>query len=272
MTEDKLISLLGFEQDLRGVEILRCVKVEPDAEFVVANLIYKDSIMMVPFVHFANEDWIFTPWDWQQEGLPVSPDRITDIAWRVDDSDVEGVNFMGLPRLAPWTDYPARICRRSVGARIREARQRAGLSVDRLAELTGIQQSHLSRIEGGRANATIDTYSRIFAALGIEFEVVRSKPLMSQRRKLFRFQRELLHESLETTTEVRDLADMARVIDERLNIFGKEHDLTNIRISPREIIDNRLPEEWGCRVYNVLADSDGGKWVVGQCNFFESDN
>lgn len=50
---------------------------------------------------------------------------------------------------------------------IRDARRRAGLSQARLAELVGVDQSGISRIERGQRPVTVDMLKAIAAALGI---------------------------------------------------------------------------------------------------------
>lgn len=50
---------------------------------------------------------------------------------------------------------------------LREERERQGFTLSRLAELTGIDQAALSKLETGKnANPTYDTVSRVAAALG----------------------------------------------------------------------------------------------------------
>jgi len=51
---------------------------------------------------------------------------------------------------------------------IRRIRRSRGLSQDRLAELSGVDQSSLSLIETGRRTPTIDTLARLADALGVE--------------------------------------------------------------------------------------------------------
>ena len=49
---------------------------------------------------------------------------------------------------------------------IRERRQELGLTLAELSKLTGLDSPHLSRIEQGKYNVTIDTLSVIATALG----------------------------------------------------------------------------------------------------------
>lgn len=55
----------------------------------------------------------------------------------------------------------------AVGARIRSARESAGLNQDELAEAAGINRSYLSRAERGLQNLSLLTLGRIAAALEV---------------------------------------------------------------------------------------------------------
>jgi DNA-binding XRE family transcriptional regulator len=61
--------------------------------------------------------------------------------------------------LKAWTEH--------VGRKIRELRERAGLTQARLAEKAGIPQSHVSRLENAEHSATHMTLERIAKALGV---------------------------------------------------------------------------------------------------------
>lgn len=83
-------------------------------------------------------------------------------------------------------------------------------------------------------------------------------------RKLFRYHRGGLAESLETTIEVTGLADLRHI----LSVSWPS--LRNVRISPREMIDPRLPSGWRQVSYYVIADFDGYEGqCVGMTNFYE---
>ncbi|MDR0575526.1 MAG: helix-turn-helix domain-containing protein [Tannerella sp.] len=49
-------------------------------------------------------------------------------------------------------------------------RKEKGLSTYQLAELTGLRQPHISRLEKGKMNMSIDTLNKIAAALGVTVE------------------------------------------------------------------------------------------------------
>ncbi|MDD4010284.1 MAG: helix-turn-helix domain-containing protein [Fermentimonas sp.] len=58
--------------------------------------------------------------------------------------------------------------RNRIGKRIAEIRKEEGLSQARLAELAGLDQAHIARIEAGRYSVGIDTLAKIGEALGVE--------------------------------------------------------------------------------------------------------
>lgn len=83
-------------------------------------------------------------------------------------------------------------------------------------------------------------------------------------KKLFRFHRGGLAESLDTTVEVKGLCDMARHIKANMT------HVSNIHISHAKDKDDRLPPEWGGYSRYVLADMEGCEGqCVGMCNFYE---
>lgn len=65
--------------------------------------------------------------------------------------------------------------RRAIGAKLKEARTAQGMTVRSLAEASGVDKSQISRIEGGRANATLDTITAMAAILGLTLDII-AKP------------------------------------------------------------------------------------------------
>ena len=57
---------------------------------------------------------------------------------------------------------------RTVGHRVREARQKAGLTQAQLGALTEAPQSYIFEIESGGANITIKTLAKVAASLGLD--------------------------------------------------------------------------------------------------------
>lgn len=62
--------------------------------------------------------------------------------------------------------------RERLGLRIRSIREAAGMNQVQLAELAGIQSSHLSRIEAGKYAVTFETVQAIAEALGMTVDLV----------------------------------------------------------------------------------------------------
>lgn len=63
----------------------------------------------------------------------------------------------------------------SVGAAVREQRQKHGLTIAQLAEQAGISRGMLSKIENGQTTAGMDTLARIARALGGSMSMLFSK-------------------------------------------------------------------------------------------------
>jgi transcriptional regulator with XRE-family HTH domain len=55
---------------------------------------------------------------------------------------------------------------RALGKRVRELRQERGYSQEKLAELAGIHENHVRRIEGGTANPSYLVLLKLARALG----------------------------------------------------------------------------------------------------------
>lgn len=58
----------------------------------------------------------------------------------------------------------------NIGARIKELREAAGFSQNKLAEWAGISQTHLRRVELGQADITIGHLQLVCDALGIKLK------------------------------------------------------------------------------------------------------
>ncbi|MFZ5528692.1 MAG: helix-turn-helix domain-containing protein [Pseudomonadota bacterium] len=63
----------------------------------------------------------------------------------------------------------------TVGAAIREQRQKHGLTLAQVAEQAGISRGMLSKIENGQTTAGMDTLARIARALGVSMSMLFSK-------------------------------------------------------------------------------------------------
>lgn len=83
-------------------------------------------------------------------------------------------------------------------------------------------------------------------------------------KKLFREHRGLLADSLATTIEVSGLADIVRHCEQEMPW------VKNVKIYDKQLIDHRLPAEWGKITYYVVADFEGyTEQCIGMCNFYE---
>ena len=76
-----------------------------------------------------------------------------------------------LAEIRPAAGSPAALAvqLRALGSRLKQERQRAGLSLTDLAKRTGIDKAYLSRLENAQqANTTLETLRRVAEALGKE--------------------------------------------------------------------------------------------------------
>ena len=62
--------------------------------------------------------------------------------------------------------------RERIGQRIAHLRKEQGMTQAELAERTGIQRAHITRIEAGRYSVGIDLLDKIAVALGMEVDFV----------------------------------------------------------------------------------------------------
>ena len=60
-----------------------------------------------------------------------------------------------------------RTTRKATGASLRVLRKRRNITQEKLAQLLGIDRSHIRRLEHGLCGATMETVSRIVIALGV---------------------------------------------------------------------------------------------------------
>lgn len=90
----------------------------------------------------------------------------------------------------------------NVGKRITELRLSKGISVNKLANLSGVSQSYLRDIELGNKNPTVEYLTYICEALNITLEYFfmddTSDELLNAIKKLSSSQRKLLTEFLNT--------------------------------------------------------------------------
>lgn len=74
--------------------------------------------------------------------------------------------------------------RERIGQRVSELRKERGVSIRKLAELSGVNYSNICKIENGKYNVSIDVLSRIVSALECEVDVKVSKEVTPIHFKL----------------------------------------------------------------------------------------
>jgi len=62
--------------------------------------------------------------------------------------------------------------RERMGNRIREIRMKKGLTAEQLAQMTGLRQQSISRIEMGKFSTGIDILGKIASALDCDIEMI----------------------------------------------------------------------------------------------------
>lgn len=88
-------------------------------------------------------------------------------------------------------------------------------------------------------------------------------------KKLFRFHKGTLSESLATTINVSGLPEIREKIADSI-AWADASFFKNIRIQNQAHSDPRLPPEWNEVSYYVIADFDGhAGQCIGMCNFYE---
>lgn len=58
-----------------------------------------------------------------------------------------------------------------IGKKIREIREKKGLTQESLSELTGMTRTTISKIEAGKFNASVDLLGKILSALDAELDI-----------------------------------------------------------------------------------------------------
>lgn len=88
----------------------------------------------------------------------------------------------------------------NTGLRLKEVRERIGMSQYRLAKVSGISQSTISDIENGKMSPSVDTMYRLCSALGVTLSEFFSdeQPSSDRISRLTPEQRQALDKFLET--------------------------------------------------------------------------
>ncbi|MBM3248695.1 MAG: helix-turn-helix transcriptional regulator [Candidatus Omnitrophica bacterium] len=69
------------------------------------------------------------------------------------------------------SEYPISMICREVGLKIRQARQKTGLTQEEFAKKLNVSQQVISRIEGGKQNISLETLKSICLQLGVTLKV-----------------------------------------------------------------------------------------------------
>ena len=64
--------------------------------------------------------------------------------------------------------------KKQFGARIKELREKKGISQEQLAEMVSMESRHISRIETGKSFTTIENISKIASALNVDINMLFS--------------------------------------------------------------------------------------------------
>jgi transcriptional regulator with XRE-family HTH domain len=62
------------------------------------------------------------------------------------------------------------------GERLREVRQRAGVSQEKLADLAGLHRTYVSSVERGKRNISLQNIERLAIALGVTMPDLMPRP------------------------------------------------------------------------------------------------
>ena len=106
--------------------------------------------LMKELIDSQSEDENKEVWSTMQEILDQKPVTLSKV-----ECDSKSMNT-----LQGWTDY--------IGSRIRELREKAGLTQVQLAQKSGLPQSHISRLEVQKHSPSHATLQRIAIALGVD--------------------------------------------------------------------------------------------------------
>jgi DNA-binding XRE family transcriptional regulator len=107
---------------------------------------------------------------WVTKALSASADEeLVDLVSRIGGQykyiDAKGQFWIG------YYHQKGAAMRNEIGNRIAYLREQQGMTQQELADKSGILRNNISRIEAGRYNVTLDTLSKLSAALGSKIEL-----------------------------------------------------------------------------------------------------
>lgn len=169
ITADEIQTVLSEEEGLEEVEIVKAWELPYNAELVLVKLTFETNDLTIPVVHHKGQDWLITPWDWQEDFSRICPEDVENHNWRYNITDEEAVVYEGVPMMPFYApeieeDTP----RKRIGDMIREAREERRMSIRDLAAAAGVSKNNVARVEGGKYNYTIDVLSAIAKVLGLD--------------------------------------------------------------------------------------------------------
>lgn len=65
--------------------------------------------------------------------------------------------------------------RQCIGMRVAEERRKRGLTQQQLADMTGMKQANIARIEAGRYSVRFDTLQAIAEAMGMKVDLITGR-------------------------------------------------------------------------------------------------
>nr|WP_154889778.1 helix-turn-helix transcriptional regulator [Paenibacillus xylanexedens] len=108
--------------------------------------------------------------------------------------------------------------RNSVGERIRAIRKVKGLTQQKLAELSGLDDAYIGSVERGERNISIDTLEKIVLALGVpsanlflsvinDHQLIQQKAIDEYSEMIKDLSPEQLNKLIKVITDIKNLID-----------------------------------------------------------------
>ena len=107
--------------------------------------------------------------------------QVVDETGKEFDIDAEALRAVCDPAVRRKIEHENRSVREQVGQMVRERRRGAGFTQEQLAELSGVDQEVISRIEQGHQRPRIDTLQKIAAAMKLDVPGLLSAPHQAWR-------------------------------------------------------------------------------------------
>ncbi len=153
----------------------------------------------------------------------------------------------------------------SIGDSLRSARDRAGFTLDQLAEVTGLSKAHLSRLESSERQPSIAALLDLSAALGVQVNVLLGED------------RDGAPISISAGTEAQHESSGLTITTRSGYPGSSTLEALSISIDPDRPISppaRHRGEEWLYVVRGTLLleyDGVGHSLVAGQCAHFDAD-